>query len=266
MREACVDSLVGYIELINRFEGRAVCFRGAKDPVDDMRPTVVRSWRRNGRIRAELGERQRLELWRYEAKLIEAFQRRSLPFLETVPDCHLNWLAVAQHYQLPTRLLDWTLNPLVALYFAATDRSLHDSRQGWEDVHVFAWELGDAAEADERMLPLRRARAMHSEDHGLITDDGERSRSGLLLFSPPMISSRIASQEGLFSFEEEISEATFPEAADRAGLRLTHVLIPGAARIGILGQLNRLGFETEKLFPDLPGVCAHQRWAAEWLW
>ena len=56
MREACVDSLVGYIDLINGFEDRAACFRGAKDPVDDMRPTVVRSWRRNRQLRAEQGE------------------------------------------------------------------------------------------------------------------------------------------------------------------------------------------------------------------
>ena len=55
-------------------------------------------------------------------------------------------------------------------------------------------------------------------------------------------------------------------AAERAGLRLTRVTVPGEARLGILKQLNRLGVESEKLFPDLPGMCAHERWVAEWLW
>jgi FRG domain len=266
MREACVDSLVGYIDLINGFEDRAACFRGAKDPVDDMRPTVVRSWRRNRKLRAEQGETGSLELWRYEARLVESFQRRSLPFLEAVPDGHLNWLAVAQHHQLPTRLLDWSRNPLIALYFAANDRGRHASCEGWEDVYVFAWEVGRVRDMDEHVLPLERARAMRPAEGGLITDNGPRAEGGLVLFSPPMISSRFASQEGLFSFEQELSDRSFTEAADEGGLALTRITVPGDARLPILRQLDRLGVETEKLFPDLPGLCAHQRWVAEWLW
>lgn len=267
MHEVKVRTLVDYIERINSFGGRAACFRGAKDPIDDMRPTVVRSWRRNQRNRENRGEMLRLELWQYEARLVEAFQRRSLPFLGTVPDCHLNWLAVAQHYQLPTRLLDWSRNPLVALYFAANDRHQRETANGWQDVYVFAWQLGDVIDVDEHVLSLKRVRAMQPGDQGLISDGHQpRMDPGLVLFSPPMISSRFASQEGLFSFEEQLSEATFPEAAERSDITLTKIVIPGEARFEILKQLDRLGVETERLFPDLPGLCSHQRWVAEWLW
>ena len=266
MREVRVDSLIDYIELINGLGDRAACFRGAKDPIDDMRPTVVRSWRRNQQNREGRGEGLRLELWQYEARLVEAFQRRSLPFLERVPDCHLNWLAVAQHYQLPTRLLDWSRNPLIALYFAANDRHQRERGNGWQDVYVFAWQLGEVIDIDEHVLSLSRVRAMQPRGRGLIGDGEPRAEGGLVLFSPPMISSRFASQEGLFSFEEELSEATFPEAAERGRMALTKVTIPGHARFEILKQLDRLGIETEKLFADLPGLCAHQRWVAEWLW
>ena len=266
MREVRVTTLVEYIELINSSGGRAACFRGAKDPIDDMRPTVVRSWRRNQRNRENRGEMLRLELWQYEARLVEAFQRRSLPFLEAVPDCHLNWLAVAQHYQLPTRLLDWSRNPLVALYFAANDRHQRESFNGWQDVYVFAWQLGDQIDVDEHVLSLKRVRAMQPGERGWIGDDKTSVEAGLVLFSPPMISSRFASQEGLFSFEEQLSEASFPEAAERGSISLTKIVIPGEARFEILKQLDRLGVETEKLFPDLPGLCSHQRWVAEWLW
>jgi hypothetical protein len=81
-----------------------------------------------------------------------------------------------------------------------------------------------------------------------------------------MISSRFASQEGLFSFEQRITDRSFNEVALQAGLDLTRVVIPGDSRLPILRQLDRLGVETEKLFPDLPGLCAHQRWVAEWVW
>jgi type I restriction enzyme M protein len=266
MREVRVGSLVEYIEVIDGRGGGAACFRGTKDPVEDMRPTVARSWQRNQRIRRQLGEAPRLELWEYEARLIEALQRRSLPFLETVPDCHLSWLAVAQHHQLPTRLLDWSRNPLIALYFAATDRDRHDDVEDWRDVSVFVWQLGPTPDIDDYVLPLDRVRSMRPAGPGLVEDALPRSSTGMVLFSPPMISSRFASQEGLFSFEQEISARTFTEAAADRGLDLTRIVVPGPCRLLLLRQLNRLGVETGKLFPDLPGLCAHQRWVAEWLW
>jgi type I restriction enzyme M protein len=266
MREVQIRSLADYVELINGLGDRAACFRGAKHPIDDMRPTVVRSWRRHQRIQEAQGGCARLELWQYEARLVEAFQRRSVPFLEVMPDCHLNWLAVAQHYQLPTRLLDWSRNPLVALYFAATDRGRNESSEGWADAYVFAWEVGDAQDLDEHVLPLHRVRAMGPADRGLIRDAQSHLNGGLNLFSPPMIASRFAAQAGLFSFAEAISDASFADFAEEAGLRLTRITVPSAARLDILKQLNRLGVETERLFPDLPGLCAHQRWVAEWLW
>lgn len=270
MRDVSIGSLIEYIDFISGLTEQTVSYRGSKDPVEDMKPTVVRSWQRNRRIRGDTGRggASELPLWEYEERLIESFQRQSLPFLESMPGCHLNWLAVAQHHELPTRLLDWTRNPLIALYFAATNRGRYHEPEDWRDVFVFLWVISDTRESHRYMLPLDRTHAMKPRGRGVISagDGPTGGADGVHLFSPPTLSSRIASQEGLFSFEEQLSETSFPELAERLGLNVTRIRVPGAARLDILKHLNRLGVETGKLFPDLPGLCAHQRWVAEWLW
>jgi type I restriction enzyme M protein len=266
IRKVRVESLVEYVELIAGLTNRAVHYRGAKDPVEDMKPTVVRSWQRNRRVREDHGLEQRLSLPEFEARLIEAFKRQALPFLEAVPANHLNWLAVAQHHQLPTRLLDWSRNPLIALYFAVSNRGRYRPAAEWEDVTVFAWEVGDAPDDPGDTLSMERVAEMRPLGEGVISDGRGEPHRGALLFSPPTISSRIASQEGLFSFEARLSETTFPNLAERSGLDVTEIVVCGPARLEILKHLNRLGVESGKLFPDLPGLCAHQRWVAEWQW
>lgn len=61
-----------------------------------------------------------------EVDLFEHFRLKSNLFLKTTNDFEL--LALAQHHGLPTRLLDWTTNPLIAAYFAVRENSKTDGR------------------------------------------------------------------------------------------------------------------------------------------
>jgi len=56
-----------------------------------------------------------------EKNALEEFKKKSVPYLTHIPSNDWEWLTIAQNYGLPTRLLDWTTNPLIAAFFACVD-------------------------------------------------------------------------------------------------------------------------------------------------
>ena len=58
-----------------------------------------------------------------EVVLLKRFMQEARRHISEVPTRHWDWVFLAQHHQVPTRLLDWSEGPLVGLYFAALDHS-----------------------------------------------------------------------------------------------------------------------------------------------
>lgn len=71
-----------------------------------------------------------------ETKIFDEFKREAVPYLTKIPQSDWQWLAVAQHNGLPTRLLDWTRNPLAALWFTVSNPP-HENEPGVVWAHGY---------------------------------------------------------------------------------------------------------------------------------
>ena len=114
-----------------------------------------------------------------EKQLLGEFKRNAPPYLESraiVSDWQ--WLSIAQHHGLPTRLLDWTTNAMVAAYFAN-----QIDQKNSEDGEVFA--------VTPNAYPTVEIGHTLADDPFLLNEIG--------FVYPPALAARIASQRGLFS-------------------------------------------------------------------
>lgn len=79
------------------------------------------------------------EILDFERYIISEFRRQSLPYFDRPPLSTAEWILHAQHHGLPTRLLDWTMNPLKALYFAVEDSQNRNDGVVWSSDGEVEW-------------------------------------------------------------------------------------------------------------------------------
>jgi len=185
----------------------------------------------------------------HESLLIKKFQQNAHLYLSTLPKVseRLEWLALMQHYGVSTRLLDVTLSPYIAAYFAL------EARHG--DCCVFAF--------NHLKLKAEDTEIKSNEDYQkLVFKNQKEAKSFIFPFEPKLSNERLVSQQGLFLVPSTNYE-TFQSLLswyDFDGSTCKKFIIPGHLRYAGLVKLRMMNITSASLFPGIDGFCRSLRY------
>ncbi len=195
----------------------------------------------------------RLDGSQSESTLLKRFKQSAAMLIDTSPQESFDWLFLMQHYGVPTRLLDWSESPLVALYFAVENLEKHGNEDG------SLWVLYPS-----RLNKNARINNKEEDDYIPSFDDEELSNysveslkqnTRIQLLPVATIATRnnarIQAQQGVFTIHHH-DNTPIENIGD--GTHTIHFTIPKDAKEGIKRQLALLGYTKFQLFPELSSI------------
>ena len=214
-----IDDFHGKMADVVQFETNRVQqsldFRGQGDVSWTLTPKAGRA------VMGGVDDLERFEHWCHEAAAID-------PSLPTNPwEC----MAVAQHHGFASRLLDWTANPLVAMFFAVSGSPSVDA----------AVYVGRFPERVNLSLPFR--------DHQKVA-----------LYLPRAVRPRLVAQRAAFTYHPDpyVSlEAVYAASAASDKTDIVKFIVPASQKEAIRQSLNLYAINASSIFPDLDGLSAH---------
>jgi hypothetical protein len=171
-----------------------------------------------------------------------------------------NWLALAQHHGLPTRLLDWTYSPYVALHFVTEDLACFN-----EDGEVWCVNFVET----NRELPKAMRKLLEEEGSDVFTGhmisqvaesleafDKLSDKPFVAFLEPPSVDDRIVIQSALFSVMSSPRAVLHEWFAEHEGA-YRRIIVPAGLKWEVRDKLDQANISERVLFPGLDGL---SRW------
>tara|TARA_R110001599_G_C12210880_1_gene656559 strand:+ start:496 stop:1707 length:1212 start_codon:yes stop_codon:yes gene_type:complete len=160
-----------------------------------------------------------------EHNLMWVFKTHAKAHLDNLPENEIQWMAIAQHHRLPTRLLDWSLSPLVACFFAVESLSP-------DDAAIYIYDVGKFVKEEEINLS---------------------TLSDIVAFFPSHGTKRVTAQSGMFTIHPTKNMNLESESIKK-------IMIPASRKKYFLEKLVKYGIHQGTIFPDLDGLSNYIRY------
>jgi FRG domain len=203
-----------------------------------------------------------------ESHLIRNFQKYSP--LNTLSSNHnniWNWISLGQHHGLPTRLLDWSFSPNIALHFMTDNISTFD-------VDGVIWMV-DFIEMKNHLPTILQTEFAQKKVLSFSTtelelalgssidevqDFNKKNGDGLIFFEPPSIDDRIVNQFALFSFMLNPNTDKLFWLEQHPTL-FKKIIIPHSLKWEIRDKLDQANITERIIYPGLDGI---SKWLSRW--
>lgn len=250
-----IDTLPKFVDVIELIKTKVkgpVWYRGIKNSAFTLQPSLYRN-----------SDFKSIEDYvDLEQKLIDRFSQRSIPFHSRVFKDEWDLLFFMQHFGIPTRLLDWTENPFVALFFAVMNSSYTiDGKKIIFSNDAVVWAL-DPISWNRHALSYKTFTGgiLSQIDHDLSgykppVDYRHMNNHPVAMFGAHN-SQRIVAQRGVFTvfgkklepMEKLLIDDAFPDDA------LQKIIIKKGVIAKLRNDITNYGITDSVIFPDLDGL------------